>query len=187
MTSDTRVMNDWKTTSVPSAATFLRGCVCMFTPIYVQEHLVSPKESASIGPADIWGHWKWPSLLLPSLHPLGEYLNFYFLCQRVLLPSHLPVLCPWMKKHNLLLTCDFVQQGISQVHFWQALKTQSETLFKCKCWVFVYEKFIFKTTFCESTMNLCYLMLCWHIDWCLISCSEICQDLMYLSESQILR
>lgn len=109
MTSDTRVMNDWKTTSVPQCKHLfeITGlCVCMFTPIYVREHLDSPKERTCIGPADIWGQWKWP----PSLPPLGEYSNFDSLCWRVLLPSHLPMLCSWMKKYDLLLTCDFIQQ-----------------------------------------------------------------------------
>ncbi len=40
----------------PCAGTFFEMVrLHVHTDIYVREHLASPKEGASIGPADIWG------------------------------------------------------------------------------------------------------------------------------------
>lgn len=51
MTSDIGVMNGRKTASVPQWSHLFSDGVCMFTPMYVREHLASPKEAG----ADIRG------------------------------------------------------------------------------------------------------------------------------------
>lgn len=88
-TSDIGVMNDMKTSQVPRRRP--RFCDHCFVCLGVH----AGRRARTSG--------RYPQTCRVSENgPLGEYLN--------LLPSHLPVLCSWMEKPDLLLTCDFTQR-----------------------------------------------------------------------------